>query len=191
MSNWESDQNEIKWHSRNSDRQDSWFHKIPAQEPNHPLAVTLASLGTMSKDGTISRQLPHRSAFTTSDMTLYITVIRLALTFELFPEDISSFLQLASVRGAVDRGPHPRDSSFLARGLFVPRLVSDIFTSVSYFFIATATVSMGSLSRVRERVVADTWLLVSRVVASVSVACWFHDCKDRGTNSTIHCEGGY
>lgn len=36
-------------------------------------------------------------------MTLYITVIRLALIFELFPEEISSFLQLASVRSTVVR----------------------------------------------------------------------------------------
>jgi hypothetical protein len=87
----------------------------------------------LSNDGGVSRQLPHRSAFVSSNVILYMTFIRLALIFELLPEEISSLLHLASVRSTVVR---TRETS---RYLHVAASFRDLFSTFSQAYDASSS----------------------------------------------------
>jgi hypothetical protein len=64
------------------------------------LGIITTSTATMTKDGNVPRP---QSSFSTSGLTLCTTIVRLAVLFELLPEELSYFLRLPAVESTIAR----------------------------------------------------------------------------------------
>ena len=100
----------------------------------------------MTKDGGTQRPSPPSSSFSTSTLTLCITVVRLFLIFGLIPEEIALVLRLPSVQSTIV------PSRETLRYLQVASAFRHLFPSTSQAYIASSSpppvllISIGSMS---------------------------------------------